>query len=57
MSDISTFKKVHYLKKKKVNCYGTEMISKSVAYWYGPKKLPSNTQYKILKLFFEFLKF
>ena len=30
----------------KVKCYRTELISENLVYWYGPKNLPTNIQYK-----------
>ena len=35
-----------------MKCYRTELISEKLVYWYGPKNLPTNIQYKSLTIFF-----
>ena len=40
----------------KVKCYPTDLIGESLAYWYWPKHLPSNNQYKLV-IFFLILRF
>ena len=37
-----------------VKHYRTELISEHLVYWWGPKKLPTNNQYKSLDIFIFF---